>query len=161
MDTCIDRVVRARREVVFDLAAAVEDWPTILPHYRRVAVLDVSHRTRLVEMAARRDVGFGLAIPLWWRARQVLDRDRWQIRFDHVAGATRGMRVEWRFELSANQALHVQIRHEFAPRWPVPDALIHLIVGEYFVNGVARRTLRRIAELAEAQSMATNRLSNS
>jgi hypothetical protein len=48
--------------------------------------------------------------------------------------------------------LRVEIRHVFEPRWPVPDALLQAIVGDYFVNGVARRTLRRIAELAEAQS---------
>jgi len=34
----------------------------------------------------------------------------------------------------------------------VPSGLVRLIVGEYFVNGVARRTLRCIAELAEAQA---------
>jgi hypothetical protein len=29
---------------------------------------------------------------------------------------------------------------------------VRLIVGEYFVNGVARRTLQRIGELAEVHS---------
>jgi len=46
----------------------------------------------------------------------------------------------------------VRIRHVFEPRWPVPSELVRLIVGEYFVNGVDRRTLRCIAELAEGQA---------
>ena len=44
---------------------------------------------------------------------------------------------------------HVQIRHVFRPVWPVPDRVIRGVVGEYFVNGVARRTLARLAELAQ------------
>ena len=51
-----------------------------------------------------------------------------------------------------DSALVVQIRHVFEPSWPVPDALVRLIVGDYFVNGVARRTLRRIGDLAEART---------
>ena len=45
MDTCISRLVHAEPEIVFQLAAAVEDWPRILPHYRWVRVL-ASHGGR-------------------------------------------------------------------------------------------------------------------
>jgi hypothetical protein len=38
------------------------------------------------------------------------------------------------------------------PRWPVPDALVRAVVGEYFVNGVARRTSIRIGQLAQRPS---------
>ena len=70
-----------------------------------------------------------------------------------MAGITRGMRVAWTIERdSANSSVRVSIRHVFEPRWPVPAALVHLIVGEYFVNGVARRTLGCIADLAEADA---------
>jgi ribosome-associated toxin RatA of RatAB toxin-antitoxin module len=156
VDTSIEKVVRADRGIVFELASIVERWPQILPHYQRVEVLNGSLADgRIVEMAARRDIALGLAFPLWWRARQTLDRSRWRIYFEHVEGATRGMQVEWCLDASDATAVHVEIRHRFSPRWPVPDAVIHAVVGEYFVNGVARRTLEKIGQLAERDTHAT------
>jgi hypothetical protein len=81
-----------------------------------------------------------------------------RIEFEHVRGVTRGMRVAWTFGLRPH-GVDIKIHHEFEPKWPVPDVLVHLIVGEYFVNGVAARTLRRIAELAEARTRAAGTLS--
>jgi ribosome-associated toxin RatA of RatAB toxin-antitoxin module len=152
MDTSISREVHADSAIVFQLAMAVEDWPRILPHYRWVRVL-ASHADgrRTVSMAARRDVCPGLAIPLQWTAIQTIDEHERRIEFEHVRGITRGMQVAWTMD-RGDSALLVQIRHVFKPRWPVPDALVRLIVGDYFVNGVARRTLRRIGDLAEART---------
>lgn len=152
MDTCTGRLVHADPAVVFQLAARVEDWPLILPHYRWVRVLDGhGSKRRTVSMAARRDVIAGFAFPLRWTAIEtVCERER-RIQFDHVRGITRGMHVVWTME-PGGSALEVEIRHVFEPRWPVPDGLVRLIVGEYFVNGVARRTLRCIADLAEARA---------
>jgi ribosome-associated toxin RatA of RatAB toxin-antitoxin module len=149
MDSLVVRQVRADRAVVFDLAAAVEDWPRLLPHYRWVRVLEGDERSRLVEMAARRDVLGGLSIPLWWRARQRLDRAGGRIHFEHVEGVTRGMQVEWRLVPLGGGRVDVSIRHLFEPNWPVPDWLVSAIVGEYFVGGVAHRTLCILASLAE------------
>jgi aromatase len=155
VDTSISRRVQADLAIVFQLAAAVEDWPRILPHYRSVRVL-ASHAGggRTVAMAARRDVvpGLRLGIPLRWTAIQAIDEPHRRIEFEHVRGITRGMQVAWTFERADDSALLVRIRHVFEPRWPVPDTLVRLIVGEYFVNGVARRTLQRIGELAEART---------
>jgi ribosome-associated toxin RatA of RatAB toxin-antitoxin module len=153
MDTKIDRRIHADAAIVFELAAAVEDWPRILPHYRLVRVLATDGPAkRTVLMAARRDVLPGLAIPLRWTATQVVDRQAHRIEFEHVRGITRGMRVAWTIERdAADDSVVAEIRHVFEPRWPAPEALIQLIVGEYFVNGVARRTLQRIGELAEAR----------
>ncbi|MGI9147695.1 MAG: SRPBCC family protein [Chloroflexota bacterium] len=157
MDTSISRHMRAHPAIVFHLAAAVEDWPRILPHYQWVRVL-ASHPDgrRVVAMAARRDVCPGLAIPLRWTAIQSIDERAHRIEFEHVHGITRGMQVAWTMEPS-EETLLVQIRHVFAPRWAVPDALVRLIVGEYFVNGVAARTLRHIGDLAEAQAVVAGR----
>jgi ribosome-associated toxin RatA of RatAB toxin-antitoxin module len=152
MDTCISYRVRADQPTVFQLAAAVEDWPRILPHYQRVRVLDRhADGRRTVAMAATRDVAPGLGIPLRWTAVQSVDEPTHRIEFQHIRGITRGMQVAWTME-PVDSALLVRIRHVFEPRWPVPDALVRLIVGEYFVNGVARRTLQRIGELAEVHS---------
>jgi ribosome-associated toxin RatA of RatAB toxin-antitoxin module len=153
MDTHIELEVRADARTIYHLAAQVEEWPRILPHYRWVRVLSVdSYARRTVEMAARRDVVGRLGIPLRWTAVQTLHPDEPRIEFRHVAGVTRGMYVAWTFDPLPTGAVHVAIRHVFDPGWPVPGNLVRLVIGEYFVNGVARRTLRRIADLAESQT---------
>jgi len=153
MDTRIERRVHADKRVLYELAARVEDWPLLLPHYRSVRVLDTAPDglRRTVTMRARRDVLDGQAwsgIPLRWTAVQTLLPDEPRVAFDHVAGPTRGMRVAWTFTDQPNGWVLVGLRHEFAPSWPVPEVLVRLIVGEYFVNGVARRTLRHLGALA-------------
>ena len=154
METRIERVVQSSPETVFSLAAAVEAWPRILPHYRWVRVLgEDGPNSRTVEMAARRDVVGHLGIPLRWVAIQTVHPTRRRIEFEHIGGITRGMRVAWTIEpRAARPGVVVQIHHMFEPHWPVPDGLVEAVVGEYFVNGVARRTLQRIAELAEKRS---------
>jgi ribosome-associated toxin RatA of RatAB toxin-antitoxin module len=156
VDTHIACTVRAEARVVYELAARVEDWPRVLPHYRWVRVVHAASDTqRTVEMAARRDVLADHAwsgIPLRWTAVQTLAPDEPRVSFEHVAGPTRGMRVVWTFQSQPDGMVYVSIRHAFDPRWPVPAALVRLVVGEYFVNGVAACTLRRIAELAELGS---------
>src|SRR5918911_2224040 len=83
--------IRADPDVVFRLAARVEDWPRLLPHYRWVRVLRQTPESRIIEMAARRDV-----IPVRWTAEQrVFPRQR-RITFRHIGGVTRGMDVVWK-----------------------------------------------------------------
>jgi|SRR5215207_10368896 len=155
MDTSISQRVRAEPGAIFQLAAAVENWPRILPHYRSVRVLaSASPERRTVEMAARRDVVGRLGIPLRWTAIETIFPALARIEFEHVRGITRGMRVAWTIERTGDGTVLVSIRHLFTPRWPVPAGLVRLIVGDYFVNGVARRTLRHIAALAETGASA-------
>jgi uncharacterized membrane protein len=88
----VDRTrVRAPLERVFTVAAAVERWPEILPHYRWVRRIDGD----LVEMAAWRPFG-ALKYPVWWVSEMTLDRPAGAIHYRHVRGITRGMRVTWR-----------------------------------------------------------------
>jgi aromatase len=139
--------MRADPDVIFGLAAAVEDWPTILPHYRWVRVLRERGPSRLVEMAAHRD-GF----PVRWTAIQEIHLDERRITFRHVRGITRGMEVAWSLTPNAD-GVDVAIWHAFSPPWPlVPDALVKLVIGDLFVENIAAKTLRRIKELAEAQA---------
>ena len=152
VDTCITRRVRASPAVLFELAARVDDWPRLLPHYRWVRVLTEDGGSRTVEMAARREVFGGLGVPLWWVSSLLLFPTQGRIEFTHLRGATRGMWVEWRITALSEGECLVSIRHVFRPRWPVPDVLVRLIVGEYFVNGVARRTLACLAERAQRPS---------
>lgn len=151
MDTCISRHVHASPRAMFDLGARVEDWPRLLPHYRWVRVLGSNPSERIVEMAAHRSVIGHVGVPLWWVASQRVYPDERRIEFRHLRGATRGMWVEWSL-VPNGDGCHAQIRHVFWPRWPVPDALVRIIVGEYFVNSVARRTLACLAQRAQRPS---------
>jgi len=152
VDTSISRVVRAEAYTIFRLAAAVEDWPRLLPHYRSVRVIShTAERERTVEMAARRQVVGTFGVPLRWTATQTLYPESLRIEFQHIRGITRGMWVAWTLSPTHDDhaVTHVEIRHVFQPGWPIPETLVRAVVGDYFVNGVARRTLARLAELAE------------
>jgi ribosome-associated toxin RatA of RatAB toxin-antitoxin module len=150
MRTAISSHIRAEPATVFRLAARVEDWPSMLPHYRWVRVLEDNGTQRLVDMAARRDVFGRFGIPLHWVSIQRVYPERCRIEFDHVAGITRGMHVEWSIDRCERDAecTIAAIRHVFAPEWPVPDRVLDAVLGEYFVNGVASRTLARVGEVA-------------
>src|SRR5262252_6286788 len=109
METLSQIQVQAPPERVYALAAAVERWPELLPHYRWVRVLGQrGERERLVEMAARRDW-----IPVRWGAIQRLHPERQRIEFLHVRGLTRGMKVEWRIEPDGPGGSEVRIWHAF------------------------------------------------
>ena len=138
-------LMHARTETIYALAAAVERWPEILPHYRWVRVLaDHGHR-RVVEMAARRDW-----IPVRWRAEQELFPADPRIVFRHVGGVTRGMWVEWTFTPQPDGVL-VRIEHELRLGWPLVGGLVaDHIVGPQFVANIAGKTLWRLKQLAEA-----------
>ncbi len=134
---------------IYDLAAHIERWPQILPHYRYVTLLRDEGATRLAEMAASRD-GF----PVKWVSIEELFPERHGIRFRHVRGITRGMDVEWIIEPAPHggAGMLVRIVHAFDPPWPRPlgPLVARYIVGGLFVHNIANKTLRRIKELAEA-----------
>ena len=146
----LDRVhVRAPLERVYDAAAAVEHWPSILPHYRWVRRLDQN----LVEMAAWRPFG-PLKYPVWWVSEMTLDRSAGEIHYRHVRGITRGMKVVWRMvEVGGRSGggVDVEIVHTWAgPRWPLIGSLAaNLVIGPVFIHGVASRTLDGIKRAVE------------
>ena len=139
--------VAAPAQTIYALASDTARWPELLPHYRFVRVLASEGNVRTVEMGAWRDW-----IPIRWVARQSNDPARPHITFHHLAGWTRGMDVEWRFEPTASGTL-VTIEHRLAFRFPVASAWLgEHVVGDFFVHDVAAKTLRRIKELAEANA---------
>ena len=139
--------IQADTETIYRLAAPVERWPEILPHYRWVRVLeDDGEGRRLVEMAARRDW-----FPVRWRAEQRLFPDVHRITFRHVGGITKGMDVEWAFA-PGKDGVQVSILHDLRLWWPLIGGLVaDRIIGPLFVADIAGKTLRRIKELAEAR----------
>ncbi len=138
--------MRAPAHAIYRLAAEVERWPEILPHYRWVTLLERDGNRKLVEMAASRD-----GIPVRWRALQELDPETPAIRFHHVKGVTRGMDVEWRFQERDGGTL-VSIYHELDLRWPVMGQIVaERFFGPQFVANIAGKTLRCIKVLVEAE----------
>ena len=150
MHTENEILIQADAADVYELAAAVERWPQILPHYRWVKILEEEGGRRLVEMAALRD-----RIPVRWWAEQRLFPEIPRITFRHVGGVTKGMEVEWAFAPQGDGVVRVGILHDL-PRlagWPLVGSFAaERIVGPFFVSNIAGKTLRRIKELAEARA---------
>jgi ribosome-associated toxin RatA of RatAB toxin-antitoxin module len=141
--------VRADIARVYSLAADVERWPTFLPHYRWVRVLERGAATCTVEMAAWRPFG-PLRYPTWWVSEMRAEPPH-AVRYRHVRGITSGMDVEWRLA-PEEDAVRVTIVHEWAgPRWPVIGGVAAgWVIGPVFVHGIAARTLAGVKQQAEA-----------
>jgi ribosome-associated toxin RatA of RatAB toxin-antitoxin module len=139
--------IAASPHAVYALAAATENWPRILPHYRYVRVLEEHGPTRVVAMGAWQNV-----FPIRWVAEQTNDPRTPHIAFRHVRGWTRGMDVDWIFEpLGAGTRVTIEHRLRFA--FPLAaEWLGKHLVSDYFVHGVAAKTLARVKVLAEGRA---------
>jgi ribosome-associated toxin RatA of RatAB toxin-antitoxin module len=170
-ETANEIVIQGDPDHIYALAAAVEEWPTFLPHYRWVRVHGREGNRRTVEMAAWRT-----GIPVRWVSHQWLWPEERRITFQHIGGLSRGMEVEWRIErvqlpvarvpaervdqLSverhsganpelttdnwqlATPSVRVSITHELRLQVPlVRTPPGQWVVGEVFVRAVAGRTL--------------------
>jgi uncharacterized membrane protein len=72
--------IRGDVKRIFQVAAQVDKWPDILPHYRWVRVLQRKRRRTTVEMAARRG-----RLPVRWTAvQEVFPYER--ITYKHIKG---------------------------------------------------------------------------
>lgn len=141
--------IDAEPGLVFALARDVERWSVLLPHYARSRVVDRAAEGRpVVQFVARRPLVpvLGLALPVIWASRTWNEPETRRLHFDHVAGATRGMRVVWRIEPRAAGGARVTISHEFDP--PIPG--FAWLVDQFFTRPIARRTLATFKALAEA-----------
>ncbi|MDB4879582.1 MAG: Polyketide cyclase/dehydrase [Gemmatimonadetes bacterium] len=154
MRTLDEQLVRAPLERIFALAAGVERWPAVLPHYRFVRFQERrGDGGGIVDMSASRPFGV-LQWPTWWRSRMSVrtpgEPGGPSLRFTHIAGVTTGMEVEWSFEPTGGDT-HVRILHLWdGPPIPVVGALAaSLLIGPVFVHGIASRTLAGLAAAAE------------
>jgi ribosome-associated toxin RatA of RatAB toxin-antitoxin module len=137
--------IRAHTDAIYAMAQDVARWPQLLPHYRWVTVLQQSQGERVVEMAARHGL-----IPVRWTALQTLDPVTPRIGFEHLTGWTRGMRVSWNFERHAD-GTRVTIVHDLdGSSDALRDWFERRIIGDYFIQSIAGKTLARMKELAEA-----------
>lgn len=156
----VDRItIRAPLGRVFDVAANVEVWPRILPHYRSVQFLHRANGggehgpTGTVEMAAWRPFGV-IRYPARWVSDMTVDSREHEIRYRHVWGITRGMDVRWRL-VAQPEGVDVTIEHEWAgPPWPLVGPLLaRLIIGPVFIHGIAKRTLAGIKRTIEEEGL--------
>jgi ribosome-associated toxin RatA of RatAB toxin-antitoxin module len=146
----VDRaLVHGSLDRVFAIAADVERWPSFLPHYRWVRVLERGADQALVEMAAWRPFGL-LRYPTWWVSEMRVSPSQ-AVRYRHVRGITRGMDVEWRFT-QEREGIAVTVVHQWmGPRWPVIGRLAaEWVIGPVFIHGIAWRTLAGVKAQAEA-----------
>lgn len=139
---------------IYQLAADIQDWPTLLPHYRYMRVVEQSEQHKIADFRATRTFRFGpLAIrfPCKWRARQELFPNDMRITYKHVRGITRGMWVEWRLE-DCGDHVNVTIDHELTYNFPVLGSLFaQYIVGNLFVHPIAGTTLNCIKAKVEPE----------
>ena len=142
--------IEAPPELVFALARDVERWSDLLPHYVRSRARDHDAWGRpFVEFIARRPLVpvLGLGLPVAWWSRTWSEPETLRLRFDHVAGATRGMPVVWAIAARGRaDACRVTISHEFSPRIPGFASF----VDRAFTRPIAGRTLATFRTLAEA-----------
>jgi uncharacterized membrane protein len=146
----VDRLrVRAPADRVFRAAMDVEQWPSLLSHYRWVRFQERRPDGGLVEMAAWRPFG-AFKYPTWWVSEMWIDRSEGTVRYRHVRGITAGMDVEWRVD-PVEGGTDVSIVHEWeGPGWPLVGGLAaELVIGPVFVHGIASRTLAGIARHVE------------
>ena len=137
--------IAAPPEVIYELAQDVARWPSILPHYRWVKVLREEPDRRIIEMAARRDW-----IPVRWTALQTLDARTPRIGFTHLSGWTKGMSVSWLFEPEGGRT-RVTITHDLEGSPWFGEWFGRRVIGEFFIQSIAGRTLARMKELAEGR----------
>lgn len=140
----------AAPDLCFRVAADVERWPEILPHYRWVRFHRKDGFGRgLVEMAAWRPFG-PLRYPTWWVSEMESDPERRVVVYRHVDGITRGMDVRWEVRDEEEGTL-LRIVHEWeGPGWPLVGRFAaDAVIGPHFVSHIAGRTLAGVTAAAE------------
>ena len=150
--------MRAPKSRIFQLAADIQDWPSLLPHYREVIVFEQTDdgRRKVVEMVAERD-DFplpGLTFPVRWRSVQVCEPDTGRIYFKHVAGVAKGMWVVWSLTDDPwGRGVQVTIGHDLTYPFPILNGwFARNIVGDQFVHAIAGRTLATIKATVEKEA---------
>jgi len=138
--------MHAPKMSIFETAANLELWPRILPHYRYIRYLERGANRNVVVMAAKRS-----GIPLKWTSEEIIDRERVEIRFNHLKAFTKGMGVVWTFDETPD-GVRVEISHELNFRTPLLAPIMEPIIGDFFIGNIANKTLRCMKQYVEAQA---------
>lgn len=146
MNTQSTIVIRAPRAAIFESAADLARWPAVLPHYRFITYLERGADRHVVKMAAHRD-----GIPISWVSEQVIDREQLEIRFTHLRAFTKGMGVVWSFDDTPEGTL-VRIVHVLNFRVPALAPVADRIIGGFFIENIAHKTLRAFKAHLESRA---------
>ena len=138
--------MHAPKPVIFETAANLELWPTMLPHYRYIRFLERTPDRNIVIMAAKRS-----GIPISWMSEQIIDRDRMEIRFHHLRAWTKGMHVVWTFSDTPAGVL-VEISHDLQFRIRAVAPIVDVVIGDFFIHNIANKTLRCMKDYVEARA---------
>lgn len=125
--------------MVSDLAR----WPELLPHYRSIEFLAEDGPRRIVRMSATRS-----GIPISWVSAFEADPQLLEMRFEHLRAWTKGMQVIWTLT-PTREGTRVEIVHDLKFRVAVLGWLAEPIIGGFFIENVATKTLRTFKELLE------------
>jgi ribosome-associated toxin RatA of RatAB toxin-antitoxin module len=139
-------LMHAAKMSIFETAANLELWPKILPHYRYIRYLERGSNRNVVVMAARRS-----GIPISWMSEQIIDRQKFEVRFHHLKAFTKGMHVVWTFEETPD-GIRVKITHDLQFRMKVLAPLADKIIGDFFIHNIANKTLRCMKAYVEARA---------
>lgn len=154
MRTVDEAMTSAPPDLAFRVAADVERWPEILPHYRWVRFREKREAAAdIVEMAAWRPFPL-FRWPTWWLSEMESDAAARTVRYRHIDGITTGMDVLWEVVEEGPAHTRLRIVHEWdGPRWPLVRGLAaNLVIGPHFVSHIAGRTLSGVVRAAEAEA---------
>jgi ribosome-associated toxin RatA of RatAB toxin-antitoxin module len=146
MHTANSIVMNAPKLRIFEVAADLERWPTFLPHYRYIHYLERGANRNVVKMAARRG-----NIPVSWVSEEVIDPEKYEVRFRHLKAWTKGMEVVWTFAEQPSGVL-VSIAHQLHFRIPPLSPIAEPIIGGFFISYVANQTLKHMKTYVESMS---------
>jgi ribosome-associated toxin RatA of RatAB toxin-antitoxin module len=119
-------------------------WPELLPHYRYIQFLGKDQGRNIVRMAAVRYPG----IPISWVSAYEADAQRLELRFEHLRKWTKGMRVIWTLN-PTRDGTRVEITHNLKFRIPMLAWIVEPIVGGFFIENIAAKTLKTFKEILE------------
>ncbi len=139
--------IKSPLERVFEVTSDVERWPRHLPHYRFVKVLEREDDSLILKMACRRS-----GLPISWVSRFSVHPDDQEIRFEHLRAWTKGMRVVWHYKHNADNSTSITLTHELAFRWPPLAPLAEAVIGGFFIEHIAGRTLATFKTLLEREN---------
>ncbi|HEV7401299.1 MAG TPA: SRPBCC family protein [Chthoniobacteraceae bacterium] len=135
MHTATSIVIHAAREKIFEAVHRLSRWPEVLPHYRYVRTLRQEGARAIVKMAC-----FRTGIPVAWTSAYDADPATLELHFEHLRGWTKGMKVVWKLTATGEGTL-VEIVHDLHFRVPALAWLAEPIIGGFFIDHVARKTL--------------------
>ena len=135
--------IKAPREEIFAVVSDLSRWPELLPHYRYIRKTGPGEKGDIVTMAATRS-----GIPISWTSEYWTDETRLELHFLHLKKWTKGMKVVWTLT-PTRDGTRVEIVHDMRFRVPILAWLAEPIIGRFFIENVANKTLSTFKQYFE------------